>query len=598
MQAKSVLSSAVMLLAGVFTGSALAQAALSLPTDRPGIVALQDLQQKQGKDMGKMYASTDPTVNLDALPDFIRQHPAASAMKNGTYNYAALVSNYIKKAHPESKTLDTKLNTVQDALKQAVAPYYVGMFDFAMARDILKDDYDPKVARTLAESGVTLYNRSDCLQDDRFEDESRALYDEKSAKHPVPFTYHPEDSDTHCAAEIASRYATLGRIQVKLGETEAATDSFQKALHEHSDMEAALGMATIDKAKDDKSAEMEMLTVAYLTGAMPSENILEAKALYVELHPGSTDADFDAVLDKRYAKTFTNPVKDLATPPEPAHPQHVVLEELFTGGDCEPCVAPDLASDAALHRYTRDQVVLAVYHDNAPGPDPFTTTTSENRAKFYGTGGSTPHIFLDGKELKIEEGQPSHAQSSFEILTKAADPLLAASSKATLNLEAHRKGNLVDVTVTGKLGDLPPKTHLQILLLETEVSYSGRNTLHFQPMVVHASAALKAPDSGFAVEHGPALSQSYTFDLKKIEADNLAYYDQYREGLEKRMAAFIAKGSFSKAEIDKMAAFREPKNLIHPDRLAVVAFLQADDSKQVLQTAYATVRTAPEGEVK
>ena len=573
------------LLACAISVPSVAQIPLSLPTDHAGILALQARQEKEAKDFyHRPKTSETPSAYLDEMPAFIRQHPAFSATKNGLYNYAFSFENDIKKGHPELKTLDLKLHAVQTALQQAVPTYYQGMFDFATARLFLKNNWNLTAAKALAESGVALYSRSDCMQDDRFSAESREIYDEKSAKHPVSFTYHLEDGDAHCEEESASRYATLGKIQARLGEADAAVDSFQKALREHSNMDAALGIATIDKAKGDKAAALEMLTKAYLTGSLPAEDILEAKALYVELHPGSTPADYEALLDQRYTKAFVNPVTYDAT-----SPQHVVLDELFTGGGCEPCMAPDLATEAALRRYTRDQVVFAIYHDNAPDPDPLATNTSENRAKYYGTGGSTPHVFLDGKEAELEEGQASHAQSAFDLLTKAVDPMLVTPFRATLSLEAHRDGDHVEVTVTGEIGGPLQKTHLRILLLETEVSYSGENTLRFQPMVVRASAALKDEDSGFSVEQGVALSQRYTFDLKKIEADNLAYYDQYREEQEKRMAQFITSGYMSKAEVDTRAQFREPKNLIHRDRLAVVAFLQVDDSKEVLQTKYATV---------
>jgi hypothetical protein len=46
-----------------------------------------------------------------------------------------------------------------------------------------------------------------------------------------------------------------------------------------------------------------------------------------------------------------------------------------------------------------------------------------------------------------------------------------------------------------------------------------------------------------------------------------------------------------KKEVEKMGDFREHKNLIDPNRLAVVAFLQDDATKQVLTATYAVVNT-------
>jgi hypothetical protein len=537
----------------------------------------------------KLPIPKDPIDKVEALPEFIRHHPAYSASKGGAFAYAAVLDSYIKADHPEPDIFQQKLKLVQDALRDTVPAYYQTAFNSGIARILFRQNWDIVKAESLAESSAAMDDRSDCLQDDRFAAASHAIYTEKKEKHPVPFTYHDDDGQTHCGQELASRYALLGKIQVNLGMTDAGALSFQKALQAHPDVDAALGLATIDRAKGDKSAALDLLMQGQLTGGLSAKDLLDTKALYIELHPNSTPENYDALLDQRYAKTFVNPVKDLPTHPQPSRPEQVVLEEFFTGADCEPCIAPDLATEATLHRYNRDQVVLAVYHDNAPGPDPLTTSTSEMRAKYYGTGGSTPHVILDGKELTIEEGPRSHGQDAFEMMTRAIDPLLAARSEATLRVAAHPNADLLEVKVTGHMGDLPPKTHLEILLLETAVSYSGRNTLRFHPMVVRARAELAGGGEASLIAPHSELSQTYIFDMKKIEAENLEYYDRFREQLQHRMSQFISNGQLSKADVDKMAQFREPRNLIHRDRLAVAAFLQAEDSKQVLQTAFGSV---------
>jgi hypothetical protein len=156
-------------------------------------------------------------------------------------------------------------------------------------------------------------------------------------------------------------------------------------------------------------------------------------------------------------------------------------------------------------------------------------------------------------------------------------------------------GDLVHVTVSGDANSLPAKTRLEILLVETEVSDTGKNTLRFQQMVVRAAAAAKAGELGLPVNSQTSISANYTFNLKQVEADHLKYYDDYREGFEKRMSAFIDKGYFTRAEIDKMAQFREPRNLIHSDRLAVIAFLQSEETKEVTQSSYAAVAALQDG---
>jgi hypothetical protein len=576
-------------------GSLLAQVPLKLPTDHAGIVVQQDLQMKEEIAYRKMPAAKDAGEELDRLPKVIAEHSLFFESRGGIYNGADEFERYIEKAHPEPKVMAGKLEAVQAALKAAVPSFYVGTFDTELARIYLKEDFDLAVAQALAEAGIGLYAQADCLEGDRYEAESQHVYDEKRAKHPVPFTYHAEEGEEHCAKKVAADYATLGKIEAKRGDVAGATAEFGKALAAHPNATAALGLAAIDAAKGDEAGELAMDNVAMLTGAVSADEVKAARGLYAKLNPGTSAGSYDEVLDKLYAPTFVNPVVGKEIEMAGGTPQHVVLEELFTGADCEPCVAPDLASEALLEHTPRSEVVVAVYHDNAPGPDPLTTTVSGKRGEYYGTGGSTPHVFLDGKELEIEEGPPSHAQSSFDILTKAIAPLLAVPSVATLEMTAERKGKVVEVAVKGAGKGLLGKTHLQILLLETEISDSGKNTLRFQPMVVRAAAKIGADELGMAVDGGKDFSKSYAFDLEKVEADNLAYYDEYREGFEKRMAPFISKGYMTLVSVDERAKFREAKNQVHPERLVVVAFLQRDDTKSVLQTSYAVVSAAEDG---
>ena len=49
-----------------------------------------------------------------------------------------------------------------------------------------------------------------------------------------------------------------------------------------------------------------------------------------------------------------------------------VLVELFTGAECPPCVAADLAFDALGKTYKPTDVVLLEYHLHIPGPDALT----------------------------------------------------------------------------------------------------------------------------------------------------------------------------------------------------------------------------------
>jgi hypothetical protein len=363
-------------------------------------------------------------------------------------------------------------------------------------------------------------------------------------------------------------------------------------------MDAYVGLATIDEAAGDKAAELRLLTSAYLTGRLDTDGIAKAQALYLELNPGKSEADYSALMDAEYAKTFSNPVKAISAPPAATRAQHVVLDELFTGADCEPCTSPDLATEAALERYTRDQFVLVVYHNNAPSSDPLTNNVGEDRAQYYVTHGSTPHTFLDGKELDLEEGLGTHAQIAFDELSSNVDTLLATPAEGSLNVAAKAKGGTVEVTVSAKPPKVRQKAHLQVLLLENPVSYSGYNTLRFHPMVVRASAEETPGTRGFSIPAHKTIAHSVTFNLAKIEAANLAYYEESKQALVKRLSAAIASGAFDKKEVEQMGEFREHKNLIDPKHLAVVAFLQDDVTKRVLTATYVVVSSESVAESK
>ena len=50
----------------------------------------------------------------------------------------------------------------------------------------------------------------------------------------------------------------------------------------------------------------------------------------------------------------------------------VAVLELFTGAQCPPCVAADVAFDALEKSYKHTDLILLQYHMHIPGPDPLT----------------------------------------------------------------------------------------------------------------------------------------------------------------------------------------------------------------------------------
>src|SRR5262249_51347994 len=75
-----------------------------------------------------------------------------------------------------------------------------------------------------------------------------------------------------------------------------------------------------------------------------------------------------------------------------------VLVELFTGPQCPPCVAADLAFDALGKTFKPAEVVLLQYHVHIPGPDALTNPGTIARLRYYGDEvEGTPTILFNGK---------------------------------------------------------------------------------------------------------------------------------------------------------------------------------------------------------
>jgi hypothetical protein len=569
----------------------IAQASLQLPLDPAGITAFEGKTKAGYAALRKIPAFKDFDKEMAQFPALIAENKEFVISNNGNANVVFAIEDLLKKNHPDPKVFAAELAPIDKSYKDNLPAYAFGYFSTRMASLLLKKDYLDE-ARRYALTSVALYSEDDCRLYERFDDAERAYYDQKNSKTPIKHVYYEEDGAVHCADDRAERIAMLGKIEAKLGESKGAADNFNAALKVYPNMDAYVGLAAIDESAGDKAGELSLLTSAYLTGRLESEKIAKAKALYLELNPGSTEAGYIALMDEEYARTFANPVKESAAP---TGSHHVVLDEFFTGADCEPCTAPDLATDAALERYTRDQFVLVVYHNNAPSSDPMTNDVGEDRAKYYATHGSTPHTFLNGKELDLEEGLGTHAQTAFDQISSAVDKLLTFPAGPALEVAATGAGGVIEVAVTGKPAKALHKSHLQVLLLENPVSYSGRNTLRFHPMVVRASAEEKAGARGFSIAAGGSVSRKASFHLDKIEQDNLAYYEESKQDLVKRLSAAIASGAFDKKEVEKMGEFREHKNLIDPKHLAVVAFLQDDATKQVLTATYTVVSASAVG---
>jgi hypothetical protein len=245
-------------------------------------------------------------------------------------------------------------------------------------------------------------------------------------------------------------------------------------------------------------------------------------------------------------------------------------------------VGASLAFSAGLEKYRREDYVLLSYHVHIPRPDPMVNPATLARQKFYGVN-SSPSYYVDGEA----SGGGGSADTAKSLWENKLDPMvtkhLAEPSEASLKLTAKAVGSAVMVkTNVSKVTSKSDKLKLHVALVEDLVRFSGENGLRFHDMVVRAMAepptaakpdASKAPAVpekvlGFALKPGQGGTFEYTFDLKKAEAEALAHLQDFENG---------RKGTYS---------FRQKKNEIDAGKLSVVAFVQDEATKKILQTVY------------
>ena len=288
---------------------------------------------------------------------------------------------------------------------------------------------------------------------------------------------------------------------------------------------------------------------------LPSETVAR---LWKAKH-GNTDG-LDRYLDEVFSKGIIPFAKERVKPRPPDGGNRVVLCELFTGAECPPCVAADVATAGLEATYPKTQVVVLRYHQHVPGPDPLTNVDSEPRLIYY-NGRGTPTICLNGRQVPGNVGgNLFDAEGIYQGLRELIDVRLVEKNDVKFKLSANaEKGSLkISAEVTG-LKKPSDKHRLRLVLAETHVSFVARNEIRSHEMVVRAM--IGGPD-GIEPEEG-RLAHTETIALADFKQRLADYLDKFERG---QRIEFSAK----------------PLELKH---LHLVAFVQNDDDNEILQTA-------------
>jgi hypothetical protein len=329
------------------------------------------------------------------------------------------------------------------------------------------------------------------------------------------------------------------------------------------------GAGLLQARKTDLAVEYNRKAVSLLTEGVSAPRRWAVLAMLASALKQAGKTDELAKVEERLDQDFAN--NAVPFKPEPyagrkGKSDRVAVVELFTGAECPPCVSADIAFDAGLKAYKPADVVFLQYHLHIPRPDPLTNGDSEGRQQFYGDEiEGTPTLFLDGKPVKGMGGLRQHGKERYATLSEQINEELEKDPGARVKVSAQRKGDKVDlaaeVSDVQKPGD---KVRLRFVVVEEVVRYAGGNG---QRLHHHVVRAFPGGVEGQAVKEKSARLTA-SFSLAELR---------------KSLTASLEKGNFPED--------RRPLKL---ENLRVVALVQDDDSKAILQAAQAEVPGAKE----
>ena len=378
------------------------------------------------------------------------------------------------------------------------------------------------------------------------------------------------------AAQSRSMYVTtLGQVLYKLKRYDESEAELKRAIDigkGEGSGEAQLFLGKVyEVKKNDDGALQAYFDAATLASSQDIKTSLERTWTKKNGSLAGLEDKLDAIYKARpkpfEAGHFTRPAAGGKTPPR------VVLAELFTGAECGPCVASDLAFDGVAERFDRAAVTVLEYHLHIPGPDPMTNADTEERAKYYTVGG-TPTSVIDGGEPQAGGGGTAQATQRFNDFKGKIETRLGVAPQALLT-GFQAKVNGQTITVTGQ-ADLAPaaadkvkKPVLHVALVQDVVRYTGANGVRFHSFVVRK---LVGGAAGTPLQTaGTRTKISEKIDVAALSADQDKYLTKYEADRSKGREAF----TFT----DKVAR-------VDPRQLLVVAFVQDDQTKEILQSVF------------
>lgn len=358
------------------------------------------------------------------------------------------------------------------------------------------------------------------------------------------------------AAKLAETYGPRwqSEIAIRITESLLAQEGFAPISLEY----ARRAERSLD-SKDDNAVQVRVLE-ALSAALRKADKVDDAKEV------DSRIGKLESAGDQEYLNRFP-PLKGVPFKGRKGESTRAVLLELFTGVQCPPCVAADLAFDAVNRTYKPTEVVLLQYHLHVPGPDPLTNPDSVARSRYYDKEvEGTPATLFNGKPGAEGGGFLDDAQDKLNDYRKVIDPLLEEASPVKLKLNAGRNATKIFITAEASGIEKPGEDlRLRLALTEKEVRYAGPNQMRLHHHVVRA---MPGGAEGLALTDKMA-KQEVSVDLEKLRTDLAKYLDDF----------------------SKKSPFPNSRRPLDLRNLHVVAFVQNDKTKEVLNAVEVALPT-------
>lgn len=252
----------------------------------------------------------------------------------------------------------------------------------------------------------------------------------------------------------------------------------------------------------------------------------------------------------------------------------VVLAELFTGAECGPCMASDLAYDGLIEYFPRSIAAVLVYHVHIPGPDPMTNPDTETRMAFYGRDvvRGTPTSIIDGYDYSVGGGGKSAAKGRFNVYSWTVEQHLAEAPELEIDLTGELNSGEIEMSARVQIGDPDLRNNsslkLRVVLAEKLLHYEGGNGVAEHRMVVRDFIG---GTDGFDLQTGKRTTRvSGNLSLSELDQELL----DYLTGWEGENSNRFRRGP----------GFDRKMNEIDESQLLLVAFVQDNESKKIYQT--------------